>query len=71
MGWACDSRQTAIGYRPTKLIDMRNTMPTGAPVTGICGNDETEHAVVQADSADTAMHQLMDEALADVDGWTE
>jgi hypothetical protein len=27
--------------------------------------------VVQADSADTAMHQLMDEALADVDGWTE
>ena len=53
------------------MIDMRNTMPTGAPVTGICGNDETEHAVVQADSADTAMHQLMDEALADVDGWTE
>jgi hypothetical protein len=27
--------------------------------------------VAQADSADTAMHQFMDEALADVDGWTE
>lgn len=27
--------------------------------------------VAQADSADTAMHQLMDEALADVDGWAE
>lgn len=27
--------------------------------------------VVQADSTDTAMHQFMDEALADVDGWTE
>lgn len=25
----------------------------------------------QADSADTAMQQFMDEALADVDGWTE
>lgn len=24
----------------------------------------------QADSADTAMQQFMDEALADVDGWT-
>ncbi|EAP0952208.1 antitoxin MazE-like protein, partial [Pseudomonas aeruginosa] len=27
--------------------------------------------VAQADSADTAMQQFMDEALADVDGWTE
>ena len=27
--------------------------------------------VAQADSADTAMGQFMDEALADVDGWTE
>jgi hypothetical protein len=27
--------------------------------------------VSQADSADTAMQQFMDEALADVDGWTE
>ena len=40
-GWACGSGQTARGYRPTKLIDMRNTMPTGASVTitGICGHD--------------------------------
>lgn len=27
--------------------------------------------VTQADSADTAMQQFMDEALADVSGWTE
>jgi hypothetical protein len=27
--------------------------------------------VAQADKADTDMQQLMDEALADVDGWTE
>jgi hypothetical protein len=27
--------------------------------------------VAQADSADTAMQRIMDEALADVDGWTE
>jgi hypothetical protein len=27
--------------------------------------------VAQVDSADTAMQQFMDEALADVDGWTE
>lgn len=27
--------------------------------------------VAQADSADTALHTLMDDALADVDGWTE
>lgn len=27
--------------------------------------------VAQADMADTAMQQFMDEALADVDGWTE
>jgi len=27
--------------------------------------------VAQADSADTAMQRLMDEALADMDGWTE
>ncbi|MGK9452431.1 antitoxin MazE family protein [Acidithiobacillus caldus] len=27
--------------------------------------------VTQADSADTHMQQLLDEALADVDGWTE
>lgn len=27
--------------------------------------------VAQADSADMAMQQFMDEALADVDGWTE
>lgn len=27
--------------------------------------------VAQADSTDTAMQQLMDEALAGVDGWTE
>jgi len=27
--------------------------------------------VAQADSADTAMRQFMDDALADVDGWTE
>ncbi|WP_415033279.1 antitoxin MazE family protein [Azonexus sp.] len=27
--------------------------------------------VSQADSADTAMEQLMDEALVDVDDWTE
>ncbi len=27
--------------------------------------------VAQADSTDTAMHQFMDETLADVDGWTE
>lgn len=27
--------------------------------------------VAQADSADIAMLQLMDEVLADVDGWTE
>lgn len=27
--------------------------------------------VTQADSADTAMQQFMDKALADVDGWTE
>ena len=27
--------------------------------------------VAQADSADTAMLQFMDEVLADVDGWTE
>lgn len=27
--------------------------------------------VAQADSADTAMQQFMNEALADVDGWTE
>ena len=27
--------------------------------------------VAQADGADTAMQQLMNEALADVDGWTE
>ncbi len=27
--------------------------------------------VAQADGADTAMQQLMDEALADVDDWTE
>jgi hypothetical protein len=27
--------------------------------------------VAQADSADTAMQQFMDEALADVGGWTE
>lgn len=27
--------------------------------------------VAQADSADAAMQQFMDEALADVDGWTE
>lgn len=27
--------------------------------------------VAQADHADTALHPLMDEALADVDGWTE
>jgi hypothetical protein len=26
--------------------------------------------VAQADSANMAMHQFMDEALADVDGWT-
>ena len=27
--------------------------------------------VAQADSADTAMQQFIDEALADVDGWTQ
>ncbi|WP_308388205.1 antitoxin MazE family protein [Acidithiobacillus sp. AMEEHan] len=27
--------------------------------------------VAQADSADTALQQFLDEALADVDGWTE
>jgi hypothetical protein len=27
--------------------------------------------VVQSDSADTTMRSFMDEALADVDGWTE
>ena len=27
--------------------------------------------VAQADSAETAMHQFMDEALAEVDGWIE
>jgi hypothetical protein len=27
--------------------------------------------VAQADRADTAIQQFMDEALADVDGWTE
>ncbi|MBU2763406.1 MAG: antitoxin MazE family protein [Acidithiobacillus caldus] len=27
--------------------------------------------VAQADSADTHMQQLLDEVLADVDGWTE
>jgi hypothetical protein len=27
--------------------------------------------VAQADRADTAMQRFMDEALADVDGWTE
>jgi len=27
--------------------------------------------VAQADSADAAMQQFMDEALADVNGWTE
>lgn len=27
--------------------------------------------VAQADSSDTAMQQFMDEALADLDGWTE
>ena len=27
--------------------------------------------VTQADRADTVMQQFMDEALADVDGWTE
>jgi hypothetical protein len=27
--------------------------------------------VAQADSADAAMQKFMDEALADVDGWTE
>lgn len=27
--------------------------------------------VAEADSADTALQQFMDEALADVDGWTE
>jgi hypothetical protein len=27
--------------------------------------------VAQADSADTAMQQFMDEALSNVDGWTE
>ncbi len=27
--------------------------------------------VAQDDSADTAMQQLMDEALTDLDGWTE
>lgn len=27
--------------------------------------------VAQADSTDTAMQRIMDEALADVDGWTE
>jgi Protein of unknown function (DUF3018) len=27
--------------------------------------------VVQSDSADKAMHQFMEEVLADVDGWTE
>ena len=27
--------------------------------------------VAQADSTDTVMQQFMDEALADVDGWTE
>jgi hypothetical protein len=27
--------------------------------------------VAQADSADTALQELMEEALADVEGWTE
>jgi hypothetical protein len=27
--------------------------------------------VAQADMADTEMHRFMDEALEDVDGWTE
>ncbi|KAF1036254.1 MAG: Antitoxin MazE [Herbaspirillum frisingense] len=27
--------------------------------------------VAQADNADTGMHQLMDDSLADVEGWTE
>lgn len=27
--------------------------------------------VAQADSADTTLHTFMDDALADVDGWTE
>lgn len=27
--------------------------------------------VAQSDMADTAMQQFMDEALADVDGWTD
>ena len=29
------------------------------------------HLVAQADKADTDMQRFMDEALADVDGWTE
>jgi len=29
------------------------------------------HLVAKADNADAAMHKFMDEALADIDGWTE
>ena len=29
------------------------------------------HLVAQADSADVALHHFMDEALADLEGWTE
>ena len=60
------NRLRASGLRPVQIWVPDTRQPNFAEE---CRRQS--RLVAQADMADTGMHRFMDEALADVDGWTE
>lgn len=60
------NRLRAAGLRPVQIWVPDTRRPNFAEE---CRRQS--RLVAEADMADTDMHRFMDEALADVDGWTE